>query len=82
MKYNLEKHNRHSIRLKNYDYSQTGLYFVTVSIKEQEHLLCNIGICRGLIYQTPQAVDKFIIFNSRGFLAPDNLAGLSSPAFD
>ncbi|MDR4496468.1 MAG: hypothetical protein MRK02_00845 [Candidatus Scalindua sp.] len=30
MKYNPEKHNRRSIRLKEYDYSQAGAYFVTI----------------------------------------------------
>lgn len=30
MKYNPEKHHRRSIRLKGYDYSQAGAYFVTI----------------------------------------------------
>ena len=30
MKYNPEIHHRRSIRLNNYDYSQAGLYFVTI----------------------------------------------------
>ncbi len=30
MKYNPEIHHRHSIRLKGYDYSQVGAYFVTI----------------------------------------------------
>jgi len=30
MKYDLAKHNRKSIRLKDYDYAQEGRYFVTV----------------------------------------------------
>ena len=30
MKYDPEKHHRHSIRLKGYDYSQAGAYFVTI----------------------------------------------------
>ena len=30
MKYNPDIHHRRSIRLKGYDYSQTGLYFVTI----------------------------------------------------
>ena len=32
------KHNRHSIRLKCYDYSHPGLYFVTISVRKQLHL--------------------------------------------
>ncbi len=30
MKYNPEKHKRHSLRLKEYDYSETGGYFITI----------------------------------------------------
>ena len=30
MKYNPQKHHRKSIRLKGYDYSQAGLYFITI----------------------------------------------------
>ena len=30
MKYDPEKHHRHSIRLKDYDYTQASAYFVTV----------------------------------------------------
>ncbi len=37
--YNLEIHHRRSIRLKGYDYSQEGLYFVTICIHEHRCLL-------------------------------------------
>lgn len=30
MKYGMDLHNRHSIRLKGYDYSLEGLYFITM----------------------------------------------------
>ncbi len=30
------KHNRHSIRLRNYDYSVQGLYFMTLCAKDRE----------------------------------------------
>ena len=36
MPYNPEKHHRHSIRLKGYDYSQAGVYFVTVCTRNRE----------------------------------------------
>lgn len=36
MKFNPEIHNRKSIRLKDYDYSQNGAYFVTVCTHERE----------------------------------------------
>lgn len=33
-----EKHHRHSIRLKGYDYAQTGAYFVTLCTHNRECL--------------------------------------------
>ena len=49
-KYNPEKHHRRSVRLRNYDYSQNGLYFVTICVKNGECLFGEIvvganGIC-------------------------------------
>jgi hypothetical protein len=38
MKYNSNIHHRRSIRLKGYDYSQAGLYYVTIC--------CQDRICR------------------------------------
>ena len=40
--YDPEKHHRHSTRLKEYDYSRTGVYFVTVCVKNKENLLGKI----------------------------------------
>ena len=42
MKYNAEIHHRQSIRLKGYDYSQNGAYFVTVCTHNRECLLGKI----------------------------------------
>jgi REP element-mobilizing transposase RayT len=36
------KHNRRSIRLKDYDYSQTGMYFVTICAKDRKCLFGKI----------------------------------------
>lgn len=41
-KYNPEIHKRRSIRLKNYDYSQEGLYFITICCQNKEHLFGKI----------------------------------------
>ena len=41
-RYNPNIHNRKSIRLKGYDYSQAGLYFITICIKNRECLFGNI----------------------------------------
>ena len=40
MKYNPDIHNRRSIRLKGYDYSQAGLYFITICTQNR---LCLFG---------------------------------------
>jgi len=42
MKHRFEKYNRHSIRLKEYDYSQSGAYFVTICTNNRECLLGRI----------------------------------------
>jgi REP element-mobilizing transposase RayT len=42
MKYNPDIHHRRSIRLKDYDYSQMGAYFVTVCVQGHEILLGKI----------------------------------------
>lgn len=42
MKYNSEKHHRRSIRLKDYDYSQPGLYFITICIQDKHCLFGEI----------------------------------------
>ncbi len=40
MKYNAKVHKRRSIRLKEYDYSHQGMYFVTVCTHDKK---CNLG---------------------------------------
>jgi|GEM_PF-7055626 len=58
MKYNPDIHHRRSIRLKNYDYSQEGMYFITICTLHQEHLLGNIS-------------DGKMILNENGNIAND-----------
>ena len=38
MKYNPETHHRRSIRLKAYDYSRPGAYFITICTHDRQHL--------------------------------------------
>ncbi len=38
MKYNPDKHHRRSIRLQGYDYSQPGIYFITLCTQNRERL--------------------------------------------
>lgn len=42
MKYNPDIHHRRSIRLKEYDYSQAGAYFVTICVHDRECLFGEI----------------------------------------
>ena len=42
MTYNPDIHQRRSIRLKEYDYSQPGLYFITICAKDRENLFGQI----------------------------------------
>ena len=42
MAYNPDIHRRRSIRLKGYDYSQAGAYFVTICVNQRRSLLGNI----------------------------------------
>lgn len=42
MPFNSDIHHRKSIRLKGYDYSQAGLYFLTICVKNAEYLFGNI----------------------------------------
>ena len=43
MNYDKYKHRRSSIRLKGYDYSQAGAYFVTICTRDRECLFGDIG---------------------------------------
>jgi putative transposase len=42
MVYDPNIHNRQSTRIRNFDYSQNGLYFVTIMCKNREHLFGKI----------------------------------------
>lgn len=42
MKYNPNIHHRRSIRLKGYDYSQPGAYFITICTHQRECLFGEI----------------------------------------
>ncbi|MBN2694000.1 hypothetical protein JXR93_04995 [bacterium] len=48
MRYNPDIHHRRSIRLKNYDYSQKGFYFITLCTQNREDLFGKI-VCGRMI---------------------------------
>jgi REP element-mobilizing transposase RayT len=51
MPYEPQKHHRRSIRLKGYDYTQAGAYFVTLCIRNRDCLLGEI--IQGIMYLSP-----------------------------
>ncbi len=65
MPYNPHIHHRRSIRLKGYDYAQTGLYFVTICVQERACLFGEIengemklNIYGQIAWQEWQATEK------------------------
>ena len=55
------KHHRRSIRLKEYDYSQTGLYFVTICVQNRE---CVLGkIIDGKINLSPLGIIADVLWH-------------------
>ena len=42
MIYNPDEHHRRSIRLKNYDYSKNGYYFITICTRKRECLFSTV----------------------------------------
>ena len=64
MKYNSQIHHRKSIRLKGYDYSQAGLYFITICCENRE--------CRfGKIVRANDDLPRQMILNDAGKIADE-----------
>lgn len=57
-KYNPNIHNRRSIRLKGYDYSQAGLYFITLCCQNREHLFGEIIDGKMILNEAGEMIDK------------------------
>ncbi|MCD6561161.1 MAG: hypothetical protein J7L16_05320 [Deltaproteobacteria bacterium] len=62
-KYNSDIHHRRSIRLKGYDYSQSGLYFITICTQNRSKLLGDIENRRGGFHIRP-----VLILNNAGIM--------------
>ncbi len=58
MTYNPTIHNRQSIRLRGYDYSQPGFYFITICTKNRERLLGEISNNQMILSDAGQMVKK------------------------
>ncbi len=81
--YDPAKHHRRSIRLKDYDYSQPGMYFVTICSWQRQPLLETPAV-REILVQTWQRLpDRFPMVTVDTFvIMPDHvhgLLGLNSP---
>ncbi len=58
MKYDPQKHHRRSIRLKGYDYSQAGAYFVTICTQNRECLFGDIVDGEMMLNDAGQMVEQ------------------------
>ncbi|NOX88910.1 MAG: transposase [Calditrichaeota bacterium] len=57
MKYNPQKHHRRSIRLKGYDYSQPGSYFITICTQNREMLFGDVADGRMILNTIGKIID-------------------------
>jgi len=76
-KYDPDRNHRRSIRLKEYNYSQVGAYFVTICIQNRELLLDDIGI-RLMVQKWWHALpEKFThIRNDQFVIMPNHIHGI------
>ena len=58
MRFNPQKHHRRSIRLKNYDYSQPGMYFVTICSGNKEMLFGDVINCNMILNESGKYTQK------------------------
>ncbi len=68
-RYNPKIHNRRSIRLKGYDYSQKGLYFVTMVVKSRACLFGEIVNRQMILNEAGSMINKW--YNELGNKYPD-----------
>ena len=61
MTYNPEVHHRHSIRLKEYDYSKEGMYFITICTKDRECIFGNVINGKNILNEYGKMVEEEII---------------------
>ncbi len=61
MKYNPDIHHRKSIRLKEYDYSKNGIYFITICTHNRENLFGEIIDGKMIINDAGKMVEKEIL---------------------
>jgi len=59
MTYNPEIHHRRTIRLRDYDYSQAGAYFLTICIQDRECLFGNVVNGEMQLHEAGKAIQKW-----------------------
>ena len=59
MTYNPEIHHRRTIRLRDYDYSQSGAYFLTICIQDRECLFGNVVNGEMQLHEAGKAIQKW-----------------------
>ena len=75
VKYNPEKHHRRSLRLKGFDYSRSGMYFITICCQDHEHRF-------GYIENQIMVLNQFgIITQNEWYKLPDRFQNLQLGAF-
>ncbi len=57
MPFNPQRHHRHSIRLKGWDYRSAGLYYVTIVTKENACLFGNVECGRVVLNEVGKIVE-------------------------
>jgi REP element-mobilizing transposase RayT len=61
-----EIHHRRSVRLQGYDYSQAGLYFVTICVQNRECLFGNVSDGKMILNETGQiAYNEWVNLSER-----------------
>jgi len=69
MPYDPKKHHRRSIRLKGYDYSQSGYYYITLSVKNNDYLFGEIVEHQMILNDAGKMVERW--FNELDNKYPD-----------
>jgi putative transposase len=59
MNFDPEKHHRRSIRLKGYDYSRAGLYFITICVQNRLHLFGDVNNGKMLLNDAGRMIEKW-----------------------
>ena len=67
--YNPHIHHRHSIRLKGYDYSQSGLYYITICVQDRKCLFGKIVRINDVRIEDFEPRQREMILNDAGKIA-------------